>query len=477
VVLISTYELGRQPFGLASAAAWLRDAGADVTTQDLSLTELDPALVRDADLVGLYVPMHTATRLAQQVLPRIRSLNPTAHVCVFGLYAPMNDRHLRDLGADSIIGGEFEAELVAVFRKAVAGERGPFHTVVPMERLRFRTPDRSGLPPLQRYGHLVLASGETRVSGSTAASRGCRHRCRHCPLVPVYDGRFRIVDAATVMADVDQQVAEGAEHITFDDPDFLNGPAHAVRIVEALHARHPALTYDVTVKVEHLRRHRDLLPLLEDTGCVLVTTAVESFDDNVLEKLDKGHTMADIEAVVRDLRDLDLALNPTFVSFMPWTTLGGYRDFLETIARLGLTEQVAPIQYAIRLLLPEGSKLLELPDVAALVGPFDDAALCYPWRHPDPAVDRLHGEVLRVVSDGERDARSRSEIATELWRQVERATADAGGACCGGSPFDGPGQGIQVPSMSEPWYCCAEPTEAQLTSVATSARPGGREGS
>ena len=36
VALISTYEMGRQPFGLASPAAWLRRAGAQVTALDLS---------------------------------------------------------------------------------------------------------------------------------------------------------------------------------------------------------------------------------------------------------------------------------------------------------------------------------------------------------------------------------------------------------------------------------------------------------
>ena len=41
VVLISTYELGRQPFGLASPAAWLRQAGARVTCLDLSVERLN----------------------------------------------------------------------------------------------------------------------------------------------------------------------------------------------------------------------------------------------------------------------------------------------------------------------------------------------------------------------------------------------------------------------------------------------------
>ncbi len=67
IVLISTYELGRQPFGLASPAAWLRADGVEVVCFDLSREELTEAVVREADAIAFYVPMHTATRLGGRV--------------------------------------------------------------------------------------------------------------------------------------------------------------------------------------------------------------------------------------------------------------------------------------------------------------------------------------------------------------------------------------------------------------------------
>src|SRR4029453_16751122 len=114
VLLLSTYEMGRQPFGLASPAAWLRDAGCDVHALDLSRQPLDPDAVRAADLVAFYLPMHTATRLAGPVIARVRQLNPAARLCAYGLYAPLNDSHLRALGVSDILGAEFEEELVAL---------------------------------------------------------------------------------------------------------------------------------------------------------------------------------------------------------------------------------------------------------------------------------------------------------------------------------------------------------------------------
>ena len=115
VVLISTYELGHQPFGLTSAAAWLKREGANVTCQDAAVQHLDKAPLAEADLIGYYVPMHTATRIAAQFIPAIKAHNPRAHVVCFGLYAPMNEKYLRQLGADTILGGEFETGLAALY--------------------------------------------------------------------------------------------------------------------------------------------------------------------------------------------------------------------------------------------------------------------------------------------------------------------------------------------------------------------------
>ncbi len=290
VVLISTYELGRQPFGLASPAAWLRARGADVVCLDLSREALAEDAVRVAHLIALCVPMHTATRLAVALLPAIREINARAHLCFYGLYAPVNEAYLRGLGVQTILGGEFEEGLAALVARlesqsindltathgAHASQPEP---VISLARQKFLVPDRRGLLPIEKYARLMMPGGESRTVGSTEASRGCKHLCRHCPIVPVYNGVFRIVDRDTVLEDVRQQVAAGAQHITFGDPDFFNGIGHALPLVEALHREFPQLTYDVTIKIEHLLKHSDALPKLRETGCLFVTSAVESVDD------------------------------------------------------------------------------------------------------------------------------------------------------------------------------------------------------
>ncbi len=376
VVLISTYELGRQPFGLASPAAWLRQAGGVVACLDLAVQRLDEDVIRAADLVAFYVPMHTATRLATALIPRVRVLNPDAHLCFYGLYAPVNEGYLRGLGADTILGGEFETGLVSLVGRLSVGTNGAGQArqpepLISLGRQRFLVPDRRGLVSLSRYATLTLEDGRPRTVGYAEASRGCKHLCRHCPVVPVYAGQFRIVQRDVVLEDIRQQVAAGAEHITFGDPDFFNGIGHALALARALHKEYPHLTYDVTIKIEHLLKHAEHLPTLRDTGCLFVTSAVESLDDRVLSLLDKGHTREDFEEVVRLFRSVGLVLSPTFVPFTPWISLEGYRDLLAALADLDLIEHVAPIQLAIRLLIPAGSRLLELPEVRDLAGDFD----------------------------------------------------------------------------------------------------------
>ena len=472
-LLVSTYEMGRQPFGLASAAAWLGADGWTVACVDAAKEKLRPERLIGPQLIGFHLPMHTATRLAGPVIAAARRVNPSARICAFGLYAPLNAEWLRGLGADEIFGGEFEEALAAwaddtsrkeprstqstqrkIFSASsavspVSSDRG---TSLP--RIHFLVPDRSGLPALSKYATLQMPDGERRLVGYTEASRGCRHLCRHCPVVPVYQGQFRVVQADIVLADVAAQVAAGARHITFGDPDFFNGPTHAMRIVSALHEAHPSVSYDVTIKVEHLLQHRDLMPQLAATGCAFVTSAIESVDDEVLRLFDKGHTRAGFLEAVALCRESGVTLVPTFVAFHPWLTLASYCDLLDTIDTLGLIDHVSPIQLAIRLLVPQGSRLLELDEMRAHLGAFDADTLTYRWTHPDPRVDELQRDVMARV--GTRLTSDRQLLFDEI-----RALARERAGVVYQALRPGSGQAdtrpararATVPYLNEPWYC------------------------
>ena len=488
VVLINPYELGRQPFGLAQPAAWLTRAGCEVHCLDLALQRLEPEVLRDARVVAIYIAMHTATRIAMAAIPRIRAIAPQAHLCVYGLYAPMNEKRLRELGVQTVLGGEVEPALVSLVERLRGGKsaiathimtgrasrasvtsRGPrlgpigdgqvqTEPVVNLSKIEFLTPDRRALPPLERYAHLQLPDGGRKTVGFAEGSRGCKHLCRHCPVVPVYNGMFRVIPAEVLLADVRQQVAAGAQHISFGDPDFFNGPTHALKLVQALHAEFPDISYDATIKIQHLINHAEMLPVLKATGCLFITAAVESVDDRVLEILAKNHTNDDFARAVALCRAAGSALAPTFVAFTPWTTLEGYVALLKRLRELDLVESVPPIQLAIRLLVPQGSLLLELPGFRAHIGEFDSKLLGFPWKNSDARVDRLQLAVQELVGQAETQGLSRRDIFVRVWELAHTALG-----------VDVPvlvdtGMGAPIPRLSEPWYCCAEPTHQQLQS-------------
>lgn len=148
------------------------------------------------------------------VIEFARRDNPRAQVCCYGLYAPVNAGYLRSLGVGTVLGGEFEGKLRALAQRLAAGDcRDSAELQISLERLRFEIPDRSGLPPLTRYARML--DGDTsRITGYTEASRGCKHLCRHCPIVPVYNGTFRVIPAEIVMADIRQQVEAGTPFIS-----------------------------------------------------------------------------------------------------------------------------------------------------------------------------------------------------------------------------------------------------------------------
>jgi radical SAM superfamily enzyme YgiQ (UPF0313 family) len=449
ILLVACYELGHQPLAVAWPAAFLERAGYRPATMDISVTPFDPEKVHGARLVAISVPMHTALRLGTSVATRVRAINPSAHIVFCGLYATLNAEYLLANGADSIIGGEVEQTLVELVQRV---ERGaPVATSAPaptLARLDFPLPTRGALPPLAAYAKLAR-DGREDLAGYVEASRGCLHHCRHCPIPPVYGGRFFAVPRDVVMADIRQLVAAGATHVTFGDPDFLNGPTHGLRLARELHREFPTVTFDITAKVEHLRRHEGMLGELASLGCLFIVSAVESLSETVLTHLAKGHTRADVEHVLKAVRGAGIAFRPTWVAFTPWTTVDDYREMLDFVSDEGLIDHVDPVQYSIRLLVPPGSLLLETAAMRPYLGELVAEAFHYRWTHPDPVMDALHAEVSALVAD----AAAEREDAAITFARI-RAAVDRLGGALASMPVPALRPDRQrPPHLTEPWFC------------------------
>ena len=456
ILLISCYELGHQPLHLAMPLAALERAGYTATALDTSVTPLDEAAVARARIVAISVPMHTALRLGVAVARTVRAINPEARIVFYGLYASLNADYLLRECAEAVIGAEYEDALVAYVRadEAVTTERSgsakpALVTPEPVRRrLTFASGKRQGLPPLARYAHLET-EGKRVLAGYVEATRGCLHTCAHCPITPVYQGRFIAIPRDVVLTDARQQVAAGARHITFGDPDFLNGPTHSLRIVRALHAEFPDLTFDATIKIEHLLEHAALLPELRALGCAFVVTAVESLSPVVLRHLRKGHTAADVATALTLAGAAGIPLRPSLVSFTPWTTLDDYVMMLAFVGEHDLVEHVDPVQYTIRLLVPPGSALLDDPTARDWLGPLDEEAFTYRWQHSDPRMDELHREVSQIVERANGDGRDYRAVFHNV---RSRALRMAGSAPPQSEAYSA-SQGRTLPHLTEAWFC------------------------
>jgi radical SAM superfamily enzyme YgiQ (UPF0313 family) len=472
ILLVACYELGHQPLAVAWPAAFLDRAGYAPAVLDLSVEPFDAEKVARARFVAISVPMHTALRLGVIAARRIRSLNPAAHICVYGLYAALNADELLATCADTVLAGELEDQLIELVRRVESavgrgepGEARSLNTAFALRaspgsprptasvsrpelvKLQFPVPARHALPGLKKYAH-VEREGRRELAAYVEASRGCKHLCRHCPIPPVYGGRFFVVPVETVLADVRQQVAAGATHVTFGDPDFLNGPRHALAVARALHAEFPRLTFDFTAKIEHLLAQRAHVAELAALGCLFVVAAAESLDDRVLAYLAKGHTCADIVEALRVTRAAGITLRPTWVAFTPWTTLDGYLAWLDFLADEGLVDHVDPVQYGIRLLVPPGSLLLDLPQMRPHLGEPIPGGFHHRWTHPDPRVDRLAEEVAAAAAA----AAERNEDAALTFDRVRAlAAAAAGGAAR--PRIDLAAGRARPPRLTEPWFC------------------------
>ena len=491
ILLISCYELGHQPLSLAWPLAALRAAGLDAATADLAVEEFPAEKASTADLIAIAVPMHTALRIGVDAAHKARQLNPDAHICFFGLYAWLNRGYLLQSGngacaiADSVAAGEVETVLVALAKTVAAGEpvtdlpgltTQRSESTPHLARPSLPLPDRTSLPSLDQYAHYV--PGHTDESGSQVngkstapaepvaypagyveASRGCLHTCRHCPVVPVYNGRFFVVPVDTVLADVAQQVEQGARHITFGDPDFLNGPGHARKVAQALHDAFPHLSFDFTAKVEHLLKHRRLLPELAQNGASFVVSAFESTSDRVLARLQKGHTRRQMEEAIAVVNEAGLSIQPTWMPFTPWTSLDDYLDMLSWIRNQGLIPHVPAVQLSIRMLVPPGSALLSGDDAREWRGTLDEANFTFRWLHPDPRMDKLQQRVAGIAevagqaeSEASPDANSETANPFAVFHKIDTASHQAAGLQPPHQPALSP-HIPRPPRLTEHWFC------------------------
>jgi hypothetical protein len=265
----------------------------------------------------------------------------------------------------------------------------------------------------------------------------------------VYAGRVRIVQRETILADIAQLVQMGAQHITFGDPDFLNGVKHSLGIVREMHAAWPALTFDFTAKIEHLLEYCELLPELARLGCIFIVSAVELLNDHLLALLAKGHTRADVEVALQLMQRAGIPLRPSLMPFTPWSSVQDFFDLIEFVEVQRLVTHVDPVQYGIRLLLPPGSPLVTLPETQPHLRGFDEEKFTFLWEHSDPAMDRLQS----AVAAGAEAAAHAGQNIYQTFAAIRELAYRAANRRPMRDPTPPVPAEISPPRLTEHWFC------------------------
>lgn len=453
ILAISTYELGHQPLVLANLASAFELAGLPYRLIDNSVANCTFLVKDDFALsngslpshIVISMPMHTATQLGKTVAKRARVMfGSSIKLIAYGLYAEVAIAD-GDLFDAAVPDGDPNSILkllgVRTGRNSTRGE----------------VPNRESLPGIQNYAHFI-ASNSKKLVGYVETTVGCAHSCRHCPVPVVFGGTFRSIPAKTVLIEIDDLYAEGARHITFGDPDFLNGPAHALRIVRAMHQNHPDLTFDATVKVEHVLEQQGIWDEMAEMGLRFIVSAFEHTSDLILDKLQKGHSKLDMVQALSILRAAGIEVRPSLLPFTPWTQSTDLIELLDFIFEQDLAGSIDPVQLSIRLLLPLGSLVLEDPDVS--IGPWDPSMLSFSWVSLDPLVDQLQRQFAAMAEEAEL-----SEADPRLTFALMR---DAAYSHFGLKPvpLTSPiAEPRDRPRLSESWFCCAEPTSLQRNNL------------
>ncbi len=466
VLVISSYELGRQPQSVAEVQNLVESLGHRVSVLDLSLPDdMDRQLHQasndllwpegsyadltkafaDTDLFLLSTPMLTAATMAKRLVKAISKANPAAKIAAFGLYSDI-------VLTDSIphIDAAMTGEYLPLIEEWLAAGLPSNHRATSNRPSRHSTNtviERTSLPPISAYPGIVV-DGVHKLVGHVESTRGCRHSCLHCPVPTAYHGRIQINPVDTILTDIRGLLDQGATHITFGDPDFLNAPIHASKIIEGLDALSSEdISFDATIKVEHILKYPSLIEKMAASGCSMITSAVESLNDEVLSRLDKGHTAEQAYEATEIVQKLGITLHPSFLPFTPWTTNRDLADIVDYCYHFGLEEVVEPVQFGIRLLLPPGSLLLSSENRDFEILDYDPTTMGYRWQHSDRRIDELAIKVASLAEEATYAKQSNLETLHAI-RHIAYQFIDKV------PPAITRGTTIQSSTkLAEPWFC------------------------
>ena len=438
ILLLSFYDLGKQPKIISELYSRLKTNYIEVDIVDYSIEDRDIQL-EEYDALGIYASMHTASVLAQNYLKN--KILPKK-VFTFGLYGNV----LSELNENIYYVEDFESDKLSTYLNIKFNDNFTLKNTVP---------DRKILPDISKYAHLVKGNRKL-IAGSVETTYGCKHSCTHCPVPIVFNRSFKTYSEEKIINDVSNQIESGAKHISFNDPDFFNGPKYSLKILDILVNKFPSITYDSTIKVEHILKYEKYFIELSKMNMLFVISAFETTNDFILNILQKNHSSYDIEKATEISLLNNMDIRPTWMPFTPWTEIKDLHNIISFIEKYQLRETVDPIQLTIKLLIPKNSLILTTPEIQKYIGVYDQESFSHLWSYKNPQVGELQETLFDyILQSYDTDEKTQyKDMATliEEFSNVKLLSTN-------GYDYK------QTPKLSESWFCCSEPNQIQIDRI------------
>jgi len=303
------------PIGLTYLASSLLEAGHDVSILDMEALRMDESgfyrylKENNPDIVGIDVRTPLVNKAAK-LASITKEYSNDIKVVIGGPHLFIMPKDALEIikNADFGLRGECEYTLVELIEGISLNKN--FDELQNIEGICYRLNDNffisdkvpliKDLNILPMPAHYLLpiekyfddfVRGEKYYSIMTA--RGCRYRCIFCGQALLYGRKMRIRSVANVLEEIEILVKKyDIRYISFVDATFNYSIERAISICREIIKR--KLRFDWRIKARVDLVNYEMLSLMKEAGCKLISYGVESASNDTLKYLKKGYTINDV---------------------------------------------------------------------------------------------------------------------------------------------------------------------------------------
>ncbi|HYA12817.1 MAG TPA: radical SAM protein [Syntrophales bacterium] len=345
------------PQGLLSIASYLLNQGHDVFVYDCLGPGVSFDINEQAKAILDYLPQIVgfsattssfidAAEIAQKIKEHSRFITT---VCGGVHVSALEDELLRSYGAfDFLCPGEGEITMTEIVRGIEPAEikgliwRQGSQVITNQPRTQIADLDSLPFPVYEKLKgfphdyHLPLFSYVNTPGATMITSRGCMHQCSYCDR-SVFKKGFRYNSASYIYEHMKYlRTKFGVRHINIYDDLFTADRARIVELCEKL-VRHPlGINFNCAVRVGYT--DDELLKMLKDAGCLMVSLGIESADPQILARHKAGVSLDNVRDTVRRIQAMGLRAKGLFMMGLPGETEESIRRTSDFIISLKLDD-------------------------------------------------------------------------------------------------------------------------------------------